>query len=134
LIIFFLSSFSLAHSRSKVVEKGEGDSEAGIFDPPNSFKTFPFVAVTFDCYDESGRRFDSNEQRGKAEWSYQVGIRQALEDEPGCVNDMVPGERRRFVVTEDTVMENVGGGKLFGKKIAPANVLVEVKLLKLRPY
>ena len=47
---------------------------------------------------------------------------------------MIPGERRQFVLTEDTVMENIGGGKLFGKKITPSNVLVDVTLLKLRPY
>ena len=48
-----------------------------------------------------------------------MGIRQALEDEAGGVNDMVVGERRQFVVTEDTVLENIGGGKLFGVKLPP---------------
>ena len=65
----------------------------------------------------------------------QVGIRQALEDELGGVNDMVVGERRQFVVTEDTVLENIGGGKLFGVKLPPGkSVLVDVRLLKIRPY
>jgi len=116
----------------RVLREGKGDEAAGIFDPPESFKTFPFVSVTFACYDESGRMIH---QTPKAEYAYQVGIRQALEDERGGVNQMVVGGRRQFAFGPDTIAENVGGGKLFGKKIGPQqSVLVDVTLLKLRPY
>ncbi|QDZ21608.1 hypothetical protein HOP50_06g41350 [Chloropicon primus] len=119
----------------RVLRRGEGDSAAGIFDPPEAFKTFPFVAVTFAVYNEQGQRIHGTDELGKAEWAYQVGIRQALEDEVGGVNQMIVGERRQFAFGPDTVIENVGGGKLFGKKVgAQTPLLVDVTLLSLRPY
>ena len=78
--------------------------------------------------------FHGTDLLGKAEFSYQVGIRQGLEDEYGGVNQMVVGERRQFAFGAETVAENVGGGKVFGKKVAPQDVLVDVTLLSLRPY
>ncbi|WZN60406.1 hypothetical protein HKI87_03g19350 [Chloropicon roscoffensis] len=120
--------------RYRVLRTGEGDKAAGVFDPPSAFKTFPFVAVTFACYNAKGEMFHGTDLLGKAEFSYQVGIRQGLEDEYGGVNQMVVGERRQFAFGAETVAENVGGGKVFGKKVAPQDVLVDVTLLSLRPY
>ena len=120
--------------RYRVLRAGEGDKAAGVFDPPSAFKTFPFVAVTFACYNAKGEMFHGTDLLGKAEFSYQVGIRQGLEDEYGGVNQMVVGERRQFAFGAETVAENVGGGKVFGKKVAPQDVLVDVTLLSLRPY
>ena len=121
--------------RYRVLRKGAGDRDAGIFDPPDKFKTFPFVAVRFSAYSEDGRRFFGTEDLRKADFSYQVGVRQGLEDEFGGVNQMVVGERRQFVVPEDVVLENISGGKLFGRKVPSGTaVLVDVELLSLRPY
>lgn len=121
--------------RFRIVREGVGDRDAGIFDPPAAFKTFPFVAVRFDAYTEDGRRFFSTEDLRKAEFAYQVGVRQGLEDEFGGVNQMIVGERRQFVVPEDVTLENISGGKLFGRKVPPGTaVLVDVTLLSLRPY
>ena len=56
----------------RVVEPGAGDAEAGVFDPPAAFKTFPFVSVRFSVYGTDGTLVDSTEARGKASWDYQV--------------------------------------------------------------
>jgi len=121
--------------RYRVMRQGTGDRDAGIFDPPDQFKTFPFVAVRFSAYSEDGRRFFATEDLRKAEFAYQVGVRQGLEDEFGGVNQMMVGERRQFVVPEDVVIENISGGKLFGRKVpAGTAILVDAELLSLRPY
>ena len=61
----------------RVVERGAGDAEAGVFDPPAAFKTFPFVSVAFSVYGTDGTRVDSTEARGKASWDYQVSRRRS---------------------------------------------------------
>ena len=121
--------------RCRVLRKGSGDARAGIFDPVSKFSPFPFVEVVYGAYLPSGRMFAGTALERKATWSYQVGIRQELEDEAGAVMDMVVGERRQFAIPLDVVMENVGGGKLFGKKVPNTDVLlVDAQLLAIRPY
>lgn len=120
--------------RYRVLKKGEGDAAAGIFDPVRKFTPDPFVAVRFASYTSDGKPFHSLEDDvRKAEWSYQVSIRQGLEDEAGGVLEMVPGERRQFVIPADRVLENISG-KLFGKKAPVDDILVDVTLLSIRPY
>mmetsp|Transcript_35856 Transcript_35856/g.78282 ORF Transcript_35856/g.78282 Transcript_35856/m.78282 type:complete len:235 (+) Transcript_35856:47-751(+) len=115
----------------KVLKKGEGDREAGIFDKVDYFQPFPFVTVQYTAYTPNGKGFASSYADRRA-YSYQVGVRQELQDEDGAIMSMYVGERRQFVIPFELAFKR----KLFGN-IAPQNqeaLLVEVELLKLRPY
>ena len=115
----------------KVLQKGEGDRDAGIFDKVDYFQPFPFVTVQYTAYLPSGKGFASSYAERKA-YNYQVGVRQGLEDEDGAVMSMYVGERRQFVVPFELAFKR----KLFGNP-APQNqeaLLIDVELLKLRPY
>ena len=82
--------------KCRVLRAGEGDARAGIFDPVSKFKPFPFVEVIYSAYLPNGKMFAGTALDRKASFSYQVGIRQELQDEDGAVMSMKVGERRQF--------------------------------------
>ncbi|KAK3277825.1 hypothetical protein CYMTET_14190 [Cymbomonas tetramitiformis] len=115
----------------KVVKKGEGDRDKGIFDKVDHFQPFPFVTVQYTAWTPDGRGFASSYAQRRP-WTYQVGVRQEVQDEDGAVMSMVVGERRQFVVPFEIAFKR----KLFGE-LAPQNqeaLLIEVELLGLQPY
>mmetsp|Transcript_1414 Transcript_1414/g.3041 ORF Transcript_1414/g.3041 Transcript_1414/m.3041 type:complete len:277 (-) Transcript_1414:49-879(-) len=121
--------------KCRVLRAGEGDARAGIFDPVSKFKPFPFVEVIYSAYLPNGKMFAGTALDRKASFSYQVGIRQELQDEDGAVMSMKVGERRQFAVPAELVMENIGGGKIFGSRVPDVDaILVDVQLLSIRPY
>jgi len=115
----------------RVLRKGEGDRDAGVFEKVDYFQPFPFVTVLYTAYTPDGKGFASTAS-SRRPWSYQVGVRQGLEDEDGAVMSMVVGERRQFVVPFELAFKR----KLFLQP-APQNqsaLLVDVELVSLRPY
>ena len=113
------------------MKKGEGDVKKGIFDKVDYFQPFPFVTVHYTAYTPDGKGFSSSYAERRA-YSYQVGVRQELQDEDGAVMSMIVGEVRQFVVPFELAFKR----KLFGQT-APQNqnaLLVEVELLALQPY
>jgi hypothetical protein len=152
----YLRSFSphLGVTPAQVTLKGEGDREKGIFDKVDHFQPFPFVTVQVRChpldhtqppslnlnwwcglqytaYTPDGKAFASSFIQRRA-YSYQVGVRQEVQDEDGAVMSMVVGERRRFVVPQELLFKQ----KVFGTAVPPSAecILVDVELLFLQPY
>jgi len=115
----------------KVTKVGAGDAAKGIFDKVEKFQPFPFVLVQYTAYKPNGKPFASTVAERRP-YSYQVGIRQEIQDEDGAVMSMVVGERRQFVVGPEIFFKR----KLFGN-LVPQNeecLLVDVELLSLQPY
>jgi hypothetical protein len=70
----------------RVLRKGEGDRDAGVFEKVDYFQPFPFVTVLYTAYTPDGKGFASTAS-SRRPWSYQVGVRQGLEDEDGAVRN-----------------------------------------------